>query len=200
VSAGEPSADPDFSLKPEELDAAQIFTMTESRKRSTRDVAMELIRRHYGRIGGAERLTWLMQSADREVRLFAVRLLWEKHRPRALPKDWRPSRGRIEDAGRFEDVEALRALLRRLLFTVPPGRSMDQGDARARRLPASVAKQRVIEIVRDVGTSDAAFAQLALPVLAEFTGSMAKGEWQACVQAIVQLRSAHSDLKVEGLA
>jgi hypothetical protein len=200
TSAGEPSADPDFSLKPEELDAAQIFTMTESRKRSTRDVAMELIRRHYGRIGGAERLTWLMQSADREVRLFAVRLLWEKHRPRALPKDWRPSRGKIEDAGRFEDVQALRALLRRLLFTVPPGRSMEQGDARARRLPASVAKRHVIEIVRDLGTSDVAFAQLVAPVLGEFTGSMAKGEWQACVQAIIQLRGAHADLKVEGLS
>ena len=198
-SVGDASADPDFSIKPDELDAAQVFTMTESRKRSTRDVAMEVIRRQYGRIGGAERLGWLMQSADREVRLFAVRLLWEKHRPRALPKGWRPSKGSIEDAGRFEDVQALRALLRRLLFMVPPARAMEAADVRARRLPASVAKRHVVEIVRDLGVSDPAFAQLVAPVLGEFSGSMAKGEWHACLQALMQLRAAHADLNVEGM-
>ena len=63
-----------------------------------------------------------------------------------------------------------------------------------------MAKRHVIEIVRDLGTNDVAFAQLVAPVLGEFTGSMAKGEWQACVQAIVQLRGAHKDLVVEGLS
>src|SRR5262249_33277838 len=108
-------------------------------------------------------------------------------------------RGKIDDAGSFEDVEALHALLRRLLFTIPPLRSKEQADVRARRLPASVAKKHVIEIVRDLGTNDIAFAHLVAPVLGEFAGSMAKGEWQACVQALVQLRAAHSDLNVEGL-
>jgi hypothetical protein len=74
--AGEPDADPELALRVEDLDPAQIFSMTESRRRSTRDAGMDLIRKHYARVGGAERLAWLMQSADREVRLFAVRLLW----------------------------------------------------------------------------------------------------------------------------
>lgn len=190
VSAGDPDADPEFALKLEELDAAQIFSMTESRKRSTRDVAMELIRKHYTRLGGAERLGWLMQSADREVRLFAVRLLWEKHRPKRGPKD---------RSQPFADTEALRGLLRRLLFMIPAVRSMEKLDnARAKKLPASVAKRHVIEIVRDLGVADKEFAELIAPVLGEFTGSIAKGEWQACLSALMQLRAAHG-IAVEGL-
>lgn len=197
--AGEEHAEPELALKPEELDAAQIFSMTESRTRSSRDVAIELIRKHYTRIGGAERLGWLMQSADREVRFFAVRLLWEKHRPRGIPAQWKPAKGAIEDAGAFKDAEALRALLRRLLFTVPPGRSMEQLEqARSRKLPASVAKRSLIEIVRDLGVADAAFANVVAPVLGEFTGSMAKGEWQSCLSALLTLRSVHG-IAVEGL-
>ena len=190
VSAGDPDADPEFALKLDELDAAQIFSMTESRKRSTRDVAMELIRKHYGRLGGAERLGWLMQSADREVRLFAVRLLWEKHRPKRGPRDTRQP---------FTDLEALRGLLRRLLFMVPAVRSMEKLDqARAKKLPASIAKRHVIEIVRDLGVADREFAEMVAPVLGEFTGSIAKGEWQACLSALMQLRAAHG-IAVEGL-
>ncbi len=137
MQAGEADAETDLALKPDELDAAQIFSMTESRKRSTRDVAMALIRKHYARIGGAERLGWLMQSADREVRLFAVRLLWEKHRPRSIPREWKPKMGTFEGGdGSFPDVAALRDLLRRLLFMVPPLRSAEKvEDVRARKLP-----------------------------------------------------------------
>ncbi len=198
--AGEEHADPELALKPEELDAAQIFSMTESRTRSSRDVAIELIRKHYKRIGGAERLGWLMQSADREVRFFAVRLLWEKHRPRGLPSHWKPSKGKIEDAGAFKDAEALRALLRRLLFTIPPGRSMEQLEqARSRKLPTSIAKRSLIEIVRDLAVADVAFANVVAPLLGEFTGSIAKGEWQMCLSALMTLRSVHG-ISVEGLA
>jgi hypothetical protein len=197
--AGEAHADPDFALLPEELDAAQIFSMTESRMRSSRDVAIELIRKHYARIGGVERLGWLMQSADAEVRSFAVRLLWEKHRPRATPPGWQPPRGgAIEEAGAFTDAEALRDLLRRLLFTTPPTRSLESLDqARAKKLPASVTKRKLVEIVRDLGVRDVAFARLVLPLLEEFTGSIAKGEWQACLSALMTLRSVHGPA-VEG--
>ncbi len=200
MQAGEPDAPKDLALEIDELDPAQIFSMTESRKRSTRDVAMELIRKHYARIGGAERLGWLMQSADREVRLFAVRLLWEKHRPRSIPKSWQPSKGTIDlGDGEFADVRALRDLLRRLLFMIPPLRSAEALDKkRVRKLPASVAKLHVIEIVRDFGMKDAAFAALVAPVLGEFTGSMAKGEWSACLAALVAFRSAHG-LAIEGM-
>jgi hypothetical protein len=190
--AGEAHADPDLALRPEELDAAQIFSMTESRARASRDVAIELIRKHYARIGGVERLGWLMQSADREVRFFAVRLLWEKHRPRGLPAEWLSKRG-LSDAGPFTDAEALRDLLRRLLFTIPPGRSMGELEgARAKKLPAGVAKRNLIAIVRDLALEDRAFAEIVAPVLAAQTGSKAKGEWEACLSALLTLRSAHS--------
>jgi len=199
IQAGEAYADPDFALKPEELDAAQIFSMTESRSRSSRDIAIELIRKHYARIGGAERLGWLMQSADREVRFFAVRLLWEKHRPRGIPAEWKPSKGRIDNAGPFKDAEALRDLLRRLLFTIPPGRSMEQLEgARTKKLPASVAKRSLVEIVRDLAVEDASFALLVAPVFAAQTGSKAKGEWHACLSALMTLRSVHG-IAIEGL-
>ncbi|MEI7894202.1 MAG: hypothetical protein WCI05_14000, partial [Myxococcales bacterium] len=128
MDAGESHADPAFALKPEELDGAAIFSMTESRRRSTRDMAMDLIRKHYARIGGAERLGWLMQSADREVRLFAVRLLWERHRPRSIPLQWKPPSGTLERGEVFDDATVLRGLLRRLLFMLPPGRSMEALD------------------------------------------------------------------------
>ncbi len=200
MQAGEPDAQRDFALTLDELDAAEIFSMTESRKRSTRDVAMELIRKHYARIGGAERLGWLMQSADREVRFFAVRLLWDKHRPRSIPSGWKPAKGKVDlGDGSFADLGALRDLLRRLLFMVPPLRSAEAVEnKRVRKLPASVAKKHVIEIVRDFGLMDAAFAAVIAPVLAEFTGSMAKGEWNACLAALMSLRGKHG-IAVEGM-
>ena len=197
--AGEPQADPDFALLPSELDAAQIFSLTESRIRATRDLAIELIRKHYARIGGATRLAWLMQSADREVRMLAVRLLWEKHRPRTIPPDWRPPSGAIDDAGPFEDASALRGLLRRLLFSLPPPRSMEALEqARSKKVSASVAKRNLVEIVRDLAVEDAAFAKLVAPVLAEFTGSAAKGEWQACLSALMTMRRVHGPALPEG--
>ena len=198
--AGEPDADPDYALRLEDLDAAQIFSMTESRRRPTRDAGMDLIRKHYNRIGGAERLGWLMQSADREVRLFAVRLLWERHRPRGIPSQWRLPEGKtLASGGAFDDAETLRALLRRLLFMVPPTRSAEALDqARAKKLSASIAKKHVIEVVRDLGVLDAAFAEVVAPVLGEFTGSVAKGEWQTCLAALMRLRAVHG-LAIEGM-
>jgi hypothetical protein len=193
-----------MTLKPEELDAARVFAMTESLKKSTREVGIELILKHYGRIGGPTRLGWLMQSADREVRMFAVRILWEKHRPRNLPAGWQPKGAKsapIEDAGRFEDGEALKKFLRQVLFGVPSGRSGEPRDEQGgkRRVPASVAKQHVIEVVRDLAVEDAVFAQIVLPVLSEFSGSVAKGEWQACLSALMQLRRAHPTISFEGV-
>jgi hypothetical protein len=56
-------------------------------------------------------------------------------------------------------------------------------------------KRNLVEIVRDLAVEDRAFARLVVPVLEELTGSIAKGEWQACLSALMTLRSAHgSDL------
>ncbi|MBJ6760653.1 hypothetical protein JGU66_07745 [Myxococcaceae bacterium JPH2] len=205
LRAGEAGADARCTLQPEELDAVKVFTLTESTKRSTREVAVELIRRHYARLGGAERLAWLMQSADREVGLFAVRLLWEKHRPMHLPEGWKPSgpKNALPDrtgSDRFANVEALRTFLRRMLFGLPPGRAKEAREGEVqRRLSASVAKRRVIELVRDLGLEDEAFARVVAPVLSEFTGSIAKGEWQSCLASLVQLRAAHPAAQLGGV-
>lgn len=204
LRAGEPDADPRCTLKPEELDAVKVFTLSESTLRGTREVAVELIRKHYARLGGAERLAWLMESADREVGLFAVRLLWEKHRPLHLPEGWRPAvKNEVREAAsteRFADVEALRTFLRRMLYGLPPGRAKEARDGMvARRLSASTAKRRVIELVRDLGLEDEHFARVVAPVLGEFTGSLAKGEWQSCLASLVRLRAAHPGVQLEGV-
>ncbi|QSQ11837.1 hypothetical protein [Myxococcus landrumensis] len=201
LRAGEEGADARHVLHPEELDSVKVFSLTESTKRSTREVAVELIRRHYARLGGAERLAWLMQSADREVGLFAVRLLWEKHRPTHLPEGWKPSGAKeAPSAGggeRFTDVAALRDFLRKMLFGLPPGRAKEAREGEVqKRLSASEAKRRVIELVRDLGLEDENFARVVAPVLEEFTGSMAKGEWQSCLASLVQLRTAHPDARL----
>lgn len=198
--AGNEMADPQVALKPEELNTAQIFQMTESTKRATRQLAMGLIRKHYTRLGGAERLGWLMQSADREVRLFAVRMLWEKHRPRAYPQAWKPRKIAdvpLSNEGHFEDEEALRGLLRRLLFGLPPGRA-PAGDSEVKRrsISANVIKKNIVDLVRDLGVEDAAFAALITPVLHEFSGSLARGEWQACLTALTHLHRAHPGLEI----
>lgn len=206
---GDPSADPAIVLQADELDPAAVFGLLESLKRSARELAMELVLKHYTRLGGPERLGWLMQSADRDVRMFAGRLLWEKHRPRELPKGWRPRGAREQaqlpadfgEAGRFADMEALRAFLRYVLFGLPGGRAAEGRDEALarRRVPASAAKRHVIEVVRDLAVEDAAFAQLVAPVLSELTGSVAKGEWQACLAALMRLRKAHPGLAIEGI-
>ena len=206
---GEPTADAAITLQAEELDPAAVFALLESLKRGARELGMELVLRHYARLGGPARLGWLMQSADRDVRMFAVRLLWEKHRPRDLPAGWKPrgARGGAElpadfgEAGRFADTEALRAFLRYVLFSLPGGRAAEGRDEALarRRIPASVAKRHVIEVVRDLAVEDAAFAEVVAPILSEVTGSLAKGEWQACLAALMQLRKAHPGLAIEGI-
>jgi hypothetical protein len=202
LDAGEEGADKRRTLTPDELDAVKVFTLSESTKRSTREVAVELIRRHYARLGGPERLAWLMESADREVGLFAIRLLWEKHRPLHLPEGWKPSNAVASPVGateRFPNVEALRTFLRRMLFGLPPGRSKEAREGNvARRLPASEAKRRVIELVRDLGLEQESFARIVAPVLGEFTGSLAKGEWQSCLASLVRLRAAHPGVELGG--
>jgi hypothetical protein len=102
-------------------------------------------------------------------------------------------------AGPFKDVHALRAFLRSILFGLPPGRAMDSRDDRQARLriPAGEAKRNVVEVVRDLAIEDHDFAQLVLPVLDEFTASLARGEWQACLSAVVAIKAQHPDLDPE---
>jgi hypothetical protein len=209
LKAGEAGADAQSTLTPDEIEADKVFALTESRKRSTREVGLEVIRRHYVRLGAAERLPWLLESGDREVRQAAIRLLWEKHRPVPYPEGWAP-RGDGKAAGgedkaragdgkrRLDDPSVLFGVVRRVLFGLPPGRSAEAPDGATarRRVPASVAKRNVIDVVRDYGVENAAFAEAVAPVLGEFTGSLAKGEWQACLAALARWRAAHPGINL----
>ncbi|HUJ58550.1 MAG TPA: hypothetical protein VLX92_08660 [Kofleriaceae bacterium] len=184
------------------LDGRRLFALAESPHKPAREVALTLIRKLYDRVGGAERLAWLMDSADRDVRLFAVRLFWERHRPRPWPDDFAPRKaiGAPIAFQRFADLAALREFARVVLFGLPPGRIGERdpiapgAPAPERPLPAAIAKRRMIEALRDVALEDVELARAVAPLFREFAESNAKGEWQASVQALVALRSRHREL------
>lgn len=200
---GKPKAPADWLIP------TRVFALAESPVKATREVASALIRRHYRKLGGAARLAWLMESPDREVRLFAVRLLWEQHRPLTIPADWKPKKGpgtgraptgseHAPEAGEsFESGEDLRQFLRTVLFGLPPGR-MERREAieglPVRQMSASEGKRRLIEVVRDLAVEQREFASVGVPVLDEFMHSRARGEWQGCVAALARIRRAHPDL------
>jgi hypothetical protein len=181
------------------VDGRRLFQLAESLHEAAREVALTLIRRLYEQLGGAEKLAWLMDSPERDVRLFAVRLFWERHRPKPWPADYKPRKQAHAALGteRFADVAALRQFARVALFGLPPGKlgerdPLVEGAPRPERpLPASVAKRRLIEAVRDVGLEEVELARALLPVLQEMAESIAKGEWQASLAAITTWRARH---------
>lgn len=184
----------------------EVFMLAESTVKATREVGLTLVRRCYDRVGGAQRLAWLMESPDREVRLFAVRLLWEKHRPHAFvapPPPGQPAPGAADQAAarRFDTGQALREFLRTVMFGLPPGRMERRehhGDELPdRALPASVAKARLVAVIRDFALEDRGFAELVVPVLEAFSRSEGKGERHGCVAALASIRRAHPGLPVE---
>jgi hypothetical protein len=183
------------------VDSARLFQLAESSHKASREVALTLIRRMYERVGGAEKLAWLMDSPERDVRLFAVRLFWDRHRPKPWPADYAPRKNVGAPIGteRFADITSLRQFARVVLFGLPPGRVgkrdvVEGGAVPERALPASVAKRRLIEAMRDVALEDVELARAIAPVFVEFVDSTAKGEWQASLQALTQLRAVHEDL------
>jgi len=164
------------------LDASQVFQLAESAHKAAREAALSLVSWHYAEIGGARRVAWLMESPERDVRIFAVRLLWEN---------------RSELAETEDDVsEALRQFVRTVLFGLPPGRMPRRGDDALPTgpIPASVAKRRLVEVVREMSVEEAGFARIAAPVLEEIMESRAKGEWHACVTALARIRRAHPEV------
>ena len=190
LGIGSPPGEGRLSPPESWLQADPAFAMAESPIKATREIALTLIRRHYQSLGGAERLARLMDSPDREVRLFAVRLLWDQHRPLPGPRD--------DDSRRFDSVDALRQFLRTVMFGLPPGRMErrdDGADGPERPLPASVAKRRLIDVVRDMAVEDIDFAHVVKPVLEEFMESAAIGEWQGCVAALARMRATHPSLE-----
>jgi len=186
---GESSVEP--ALPMEWLAPERVFQLAESRHKITREAALTLIRRHHERLGDPARLVWLMESPHREVGLFTVRLLWERQRRMfTLLSPQSPA------------FTELRQFLRKTLFGLPPGR-MERRELDAQQAmpdrpwPASVGKRRLIDAIKTLALTDAAFAELAAPVLAEFRHSRAKLEWQYCVAALAQIRRAHPGISVD---
>ncbi len=200
IAVGKPDADAELTPSADWLSSDRIFALAESPIKGARELALNLIRVHYHEIGGARRLAWLMESPDREVRIFAVRLLWERHRPTQVPTGWTPKKGQRQapDSDRFDSVEAIRLFLRTVMFGLPPGRMERRepltDDFPKRPLPASIAKRRLLEVVRELALEDRSFADVVLPVLEEFMNSTAKGEWQMCIASLAQLRTRYPDL------
>ena len=175
-----------------------------SHKAGKREVALTLIRRLWpiGSVApGAARVA-LMDSPDRDVRLFAVRLFWDRHRPKPLPEGFTPRKqaGAAIGTQRFADFAAVRQFARIVLFGLPPGRIAERDPVvegapqPERALAASIAKRRLIESMRDVAMGDVELARTIAPVLGEMSSSIAKGEWQASLQALTQLRTVHPEL------
>lgn len=193
----------DSALPVEWLLPERVFQLAESRHKITRETALTLIRRHDQQIGSPARLVWLMESPHREVGLFTVRLLWERQRRSVAPPGLRPADpAEQQSSERFAAFAELRQFLRKTLFGLPPGRlerrELDAEQAAPDRpWPASVGKRRLIEAIKTLALEDAAFAELAVPVLAEFRHSRAKHEWQHCVAALVQIRRAHPAIQVD---
>ena len=203
VAVGEPTADPDRIPPKSWLLPDRIFALTEHSSSGTRELALNLIVKHYDLVGGPQRLAYLLDSPDRDVRAFAVRLLWDRHRPRRpiSPKASNGDRAQSSatESVRFDSVEALRHFLRTVMFGLPPGRGARTDDKMSlaiRPLSASIAKRRLIAVVRDLALEDGDFARLVTPILEEFSHSVAKGEWQACVTALVRIQRAHPELSI----
>ncbi len=189
VGATEPGGAGDPTLPADWLDGARLFALAESPHKASREAALTIIRRAYDRVGGRERLAWLMESAERDVRLFAVRLFWDRHRGEAVGDD--------------AATAALRQFLRTVVFGLPPGR-LEKRDPIAgakpeRPLSSSVAKRRLVETVAGLAIEDAGFASVVTPVLGELAASAARGEWNAAVSALAAIRRAHPGLGTLGL-
>ena len=201
LRVGETAVEPALPL--DWLLPERVFQLAESRHKVVRETALTLIRRHYERLGGPAKLAWLMESHYREVGLFTVRLLWERHRPTALAIARQAAAdGMQPSVAPFAALDELRQFLRKTLFGLPPGRlerrELD-GDQAApdRPWPASVGKRRLVEAIKTLALEDADFAALVTPVLEEFRHSRAKHEWQHCVAALVQIRKAHPAIRVD---
>jgi hypothetical protein len=171
--------------------------------RSTREVAVELIRRHYARLGGPERLAWLMESADREVGLFAIRLLWEKHRPLHLPEGWKPagaSAPPIATTERFPRCGGPAHLPAPHALRPPSGRAKRP---RGRGGPAPLRQRRQAPHHRigarpgpgGCGPSPAWW----LPCSASSPAPLPRASGRAVLASLVQLRAAHPGVELGGV-
>ncbi|MGI9471754.1 MAG: BRCT domain-containing protein, partial [Rubripirellula sp.] len=211
-----------YRLDPDVLTPDAVYSFCESRNRETRALGMLLIGRH-ARLQVPDELFRLTESPDGSVRAFVIRTFWSLYRDRGITDDWKPAppvlskrkkkKQRPDESfglgapPRPEDLPAempqLQALLRRILFEVPPGRP-PKGDGsavdemvRMRPMPARQAKLKLIETLRDLAIEDVAFAEQIVSLLREFKLSRGKSEQAACLVAVTRMEHAHPRLRTE---
>ena len=219
-----------YRVDPKTLTADAVYRFCESRDAGTRALGMKLIGRDAS-LAVPDELFRLAESPDRQVRAFVVRTFWSVYRDRGITMHWKPAPPPASTIGqkpapaaakkaeadkpaprggppprpekRPAGDEALAAFLRRVLFTVPPGRlpkgSADLAEpaadakkaARHRPMPARRAKLDLVETLRDLAIEDAALAAVIVPLLTEFMISRGKSERAACLVALTRIRKAH---------
>ncbi|MGE3809041.1 MAG: BRCT domain-containing protein, partial [Gemmataceae bacterium] len=205
-----------FRIDPGKLSAAAVFSFCESLEESTRELGMQLIRRSPA-LHTPDLLFNLLESPDRKVRSFAIRLLWSLYRDRGITAGWKPTPRPEKETKKKQkvdpgpgapvrpeqvpiDLEHLRESLRRVLFELPgsrpPPEHPDQEITfRLKALSTREAKLSMIEVIRDLALEEFDFARIVQPVLEEFIGSRGQSEKHACLVAVTRIRHAHIELR-----
>jgi hypothetical protein len=212
-----------YRIDPATLTADAVYSFCESLDQETRALGMKLIESN-PRLAIPEELFRLTESPDRQVRAFVIKTIWSLYRDKGITPHWKPAprpestvgkkpeaakkaaAAEKKDAGPPARPEgkpasdaALRDFVRRILFTVSPGRlpKASAEAARARKadklrpLPARKAKLGLIEVMRDLAVDEAAFAAIVRPLFAEFMASRGESERAACLVALTRIDKAH---------
>ncbi len=217
------SAKPEAENKTYRLDTAQwavddVYSFCEAKSAHTRQLGIHLIQQHSAfQIPAA--LFQLTESPDRELRHLAVRSLWSLYKRYSTTRTWQPRLSLMAGLTKTDQAKqaqaqanlgkglptkltdlpaseaSLQALLRRWLFTLPPGPlGIQRLTLKPKPLSASKAKLALIETCRDIALDDREFAEMIWPLLAQFTHSLSLMERQACLVALTRLRHVHPQL------
>jgi hypothetical protein len=224
--AGDDKEHQKYRIDPTSLTADAVYRFCESLTAETRALGMKLIEKHPS-LAVPEELFRLTESPDRQVRAFVIKTIWSLYREKGVTLHWKPAPPKETSVGQKAEPAkpkaavppaaapaqrlsgrpapdaALRDFLRRILFTVPPGRlpkggaepakAGDKKVARQRPLSARKAKLGLIEVMRDLAVDDAAFASVVRPLFEEFMASRGASERAACLVALIRIQKAHKD-------
>ncbi|MEM7394419.1 MAG: hypothetical protein AAF492_18950, partial [Verrucomicrobiota bacterium] len=206
-----------YRVDPSRLTPDAVYTFCESKDAATRALGMLLIEQN-PRLRLPEDLFRLTESPDRRVRAFAVRAFRSLYRDRGITADWKPTlppqpttgkkaRSDAEDAREAigggaprrpaqppASQDELQALLRRVLYEIPPGPPPKEPGRKGlntlKPLPHRKAKIYLIETLRDLALEDRSFAEAVLPLFEEFMHSRGQSELEACLVAGTRLKRA----------
>lgn len=183
-----------FTFRPDELDPELVFALTESRRKDVRQTGLQLIARHYTALQADSLILRLIESADREVRSEAVRILWMRYHSPEQSRLWKPRRDLRTRVPASKDIPAspkpnlLLDFFKTVLFGLPPGRLEKRSDQAFRLWASSKGKTHLIALIRDLSLRSESFARDTAPLLQTFLTSAQKTEARACLTALTQIR------------